>query len=50
MPTLADLPDEPKFTIKVVAALTGVRPVTLWAWERRHAVLSPLHSENRYRL
>ncbi len=50
MPNIADLSDEPKFTIKAVAAQTGIRPVTMRAWERRYEVLSPYRSENRYRL
>jgi methanogenic corrinoid protein MtbC1 len=50
MPNIADLSDEPKYTIKNVAAQTGIRPVTLRAWERRHEVLSPHRSDNRYRL
>ena len=50
MPTILDLSDEPKFTIKAVSAQTGVLPVTLRAWERRHEVLTPHRSDNRYRL
>lgn len=50
MTTIVDLPDEPKFTIKAVASKTGIRPVTLRAWERRHEVLNPHRADNRYRL
>jgi MerR family transcriptional regulator, light-induced transcriptional regulator len=50
MPTIVDLPDEPRFTIKTVASQTGIRPVTLRAWERRHEVLNPHRAGNRYRL
>ncbi len=50
MTTIVDLPDEPKFTIKAVASQTGIRPVTLRAWERRHEVLNPHRADNRYRL
>ncbi len=50
MPTIVDLSDDPKYTIKTVASQTGIRPVTLRAWERRHEVLTPHRSENRYRL
>ncbi len=50
MITIADLPTEPKYTIKTVCNQTGIRPVTLRAWERRHEVLTPYRSENRYRL
>jgi methanogenic corrinoid protein MtbC1 len=50
MTTIADLSDEPKYTIKVVCSRTGIRPVTLRAWERRHEILHPYRSDNRYRL
>jgi DNA-binding transcriptional MerR regulator len=50
MTAIADLPNEPKFTIKAVASQTGIRPVTLRAWERRHEVLTPHRSDNHYRL
>jgi DNA-binding transcriptional MerR regulator len=50
MSNIADLPDDPKYTIKTVSTQTGIRPVTLRAWERRHEVLSPHRSDNRYRL
>ncbi len=50
MVTIADLPDEPTFTIKAVCARTGIRSVTLRAWERRYNLIAPFRSENRYRL
>jgi methanogenic corrinoid protein MtbC1 len=50
MITIVDLPDEPKYTIRTVCSQTGIRAVTLRAWERRHAVLTPHRSANRYRL
>ena len=50
MTTIADFSDSPKYTIKKVSAQTGIRPVTLRAWERRYEVLSPTRSDNRYRL
>jgi MerR family transcriptional regulator, light-induced transcriptional regulator len=50
MTTIVDLSNEPKFTIKAVASQTGIRPVTLRAWERRHEVLNPHRADNRYRL
>jgi MerR family transcriptional regulator, light-induced transcriptional regulator len=50
MATIADLSEEPKYTIKAICTQTGIRPVTLRAWERRHEVLTPYRSENRYRL
>jgi DNA-binding transcriptional MerR regulator/methylmalonyl-CoA mutase cobalamin-binding subunit len=50
MNTLVDYSDEPKYTIKTVCTQTGIRAVTLRAWERRHGILTPYRSENRYRL
>lgn len=50
MSSIGDLPDLPKFTIKAVSSQTGIRPVTLRAWERRHEVLTPHRSDNKYRL
>lgn len=50
MTTIVELPTEPKFTIKTVASQTGIRPVTLRAWERRHEILTPYRSDNHYRL
>ena len=50
MTTIIDYSNEPKYTIKTVCAQTGIRAVTLRAWERRHEVLLPYRSENRYRL
>jgi MerR family transcriptional regulator, light-induced transcriptional regulator len=50
MTTILDFSDEPQYTIKAVCAQTGIRAVTLRAWERRHEVLNPHRSENRYRL
>ncbi|NPV77770.1 MAG: MerR family transcriptional regulator [Anaerolineae bacterium] len=50
MASILDLSDTPIYTIKSVALQTGIRPVTLRAWERRHDILSPFRSDNRYRL
>jgi methanogenic corrinoid protein MtbC1 len=50
MTTIVDFPNDPKYTIKVVSVQTGIRPITLRAWERRYALLSPYRSDNRYRL
>lgn len=50
MTIISDISDEPKFTIKKVSAQTGIRTVTLRAWERRYSVLDPKRAENRYRL
>ena len=50
MATIEDYPDDPKYTIKSVSTQTGIRPVTLRAWERRYELLSPHRSDNHYRL
>jgi methanogenic corrinoid protein MtbC1 len=50
MSSIEQIPDDPKYTIKTVCGQTGIRPVTLRAWERRHEVLNPHRSGNRYRL
>ncbi len=50
MTTIVDLSTEPKYTIKAVASQTGIQPVTLRAWERRHDILTPYRGNNRYRL
>lgn len=42
--------DDPKYTIKTVCDQTGILPVTLRAWERRHEVLNQHRGDNRYRL
>ena len=50
MSSIADLSNQPRFTIKMVCAQTGIRAVTLRAWERRHGLITPHRSDNRYRL
>ena len=50
MTTWNDLSEEPKYTIKAVTTQTGVRAVTIRAWENRYGLLNPQRSENRYRL
>lgn len=50
MTTIIELSDEPKFTIKTVTTQTGIRAVTIRAWENRYGLLNPQRSENRYRL
>jgi MerR family transcriptional regulator, light-induced transcriptional regulator len=50
MPTIADLPDVPRYNIKHVAQQTGILPVTLRAWERRYRMLTPRRSGSNYRL
>jgi methanogenic corrinoid protein MtbC1 len=48
--TIADLPTEPIYTIKAVVNQTGIRAVTLRAWERRYHLLMPQRGGNQYRL
>jgi methanogenic corrinoid protein MtbC1 len=50
MTSIEDFPDEPKYSIKTVSLQTGIRAVTLRAWERRHEILTPQRAENRYRM
>jgi len=50
MPSIGTYPDEPTYTIKVVQARTGIKPVTLRAWERRYNLLTPMRMPNGYRL
>ena len=38
------------YTVKQVAALTGVAEATLRVWERRYAVVSPSRTPGGYRL
>ena len=49
-PSIGDLPDIPQHTIKHVCTVTGVRAVTLRAWERRYQVLQPQRTGGNYRL
>lgn len=39
-----------RYTVKQVAALTGVSPATLRAWERRYTVVAPERTASQYRL
>jgi methanogenic corrinoid protein MtbC1 len=50
MPSIAELSDKPKHTIKNVCAQTGILPVTLRAWERRYKLLKPQRTSGNYRL
>ncbi len=49
MTNIADYSDQPRYTIKHVSAMTGIKTVTLRAWERRYEVLNPRRADNRYR-
>lgn len=40
----------PKYSIKTVAALTGVNPTTIRAWERRYQFIVPSRTESGHRL
>lgn len=50
MVSIAEYSKDGKYTIKVVSERTGVRPVTLRAWERRYDLLEPDRLDNNYRL
>lgn len=38
------------FPIRTVATLTGVNPITLRAWERRHGLVVPVRTESGHRM
>lgn len=46
---VSELSEQPKYNIKAVCEQTGIRPVTLRAWERRYRLLSPRRSAGNYR-
>lgn len=50
MVSIAEYSTDPLYTIKVVSERTGVKPVTLRAWERRYDLLDPDRQDNNYRL
>lgn len=50
MVSIAEFSPKGKYTIKVVSERSGVRPVTLRAWERRYGLLEPERLDNNYRL
>jgi DNA-binding transcriptional MerR regulator/methylmalonyl-CoA mutase cobalamin-binding subunit len=50
MVSIAEFSNEPKYTIKVLSERSGVRSVTLRAWERRYDFLEPERLDNNYRL
>ncbi|MDD5370035.1 MAG: MerR family transcriptional regulator [Anaerolineaceae bacterium] len=50
MGTIAEYPTDPKYTIKAVCLQTGIRAVTLRAWERRYNLIRPQRGDNLYRL
>lgn len=46
---IENLSELPKYNIKAVCEQTGIRPVTLRAWERRYGLLAPTRSSSNYR-
>ncbi len=50
MTSIEEYSKEPIYTIKILSERTGVKPVTLRAWEHRYSLLEPERLENNYRL
>ncbi len=50
MTNISSFSSAPHFTIKAVQSRTGIKPVTLRAWERRYELLEPARLKNGYRL
>lgn len=50
MTSISAYSEEPTHTIKKVQKLTGIKPVTLRAWERRYELVVPTRMDNGYRL
>lgn len=50
MTSIATFSNDPIYTIKAVSKRTGIKTVTLRAWERRYNLLSPQRLDNGYRL
>lgn len=50
MVSIAEFSNEPIYTIKIFSERTGVKPVTLRAWEQRYNLLEPKRLDNNYRL
>ena len=42
--------DEPLYSIREVSELTGIKPVTLRAWQRRYSLVQPQRTEKGHRL
>lgn len=49
-PSIESLSDAPQYNIKAVCTQTGIRSVTLRAWERRYRLLTPHRTDSNYRL
>ena len=50
MTSIGSYSSEPFYTIKAVQTRSGIKPVTLRAWERRYDLLQPARMPNGYRL
>ena len=50
MTSIGTYSQEPIYTIKAVSKRTGIKTVTLRAWERRYDLLNPSRLDNGYRL
>jgi len=50
MTSIATFSNDPIYTIKAVSKRTGIKTVTLRAWERRYNLLEPQRLDNGYRL
>lgn len=50
MTSIGSFSSEPLLTIKAVSTRTGIKTVTLRAWERRYGLLEPARLNNSYRL
>lgn len=50
MVKIIDYSDEPRYNIKSVSQKTDLQAVTIRAWERRYALLTPNRAANGYRL
>jgi methanogenic corrinoid protein MtbC1 len=50
MASIFDYSDEPRYNIKSVTQKTEIQSVTIRAWERRYALLTPKRATNGYRL
>lgn len=47
---MTDTPSFDLLPMRDVVSLTGINPVTLRAWERRHGLISPQRTEGGHRL
>lgn len=47
---ITETPSRGLYPIRTVAELTGVNPITLRAWEKRHGLVNPIRKESGHRL